>query len=118
VSPLADWPQRLRFDENLAARLVPALADMYPGSAYVGDVGLLGASDLAIWQYARENELVLVSKDEDFHRYSVLFGPPPKVIWIGLGNCSTADAIRLLRGRRGEIEAFLQHDEAGFLALA
>ena len=106
------------FDENLAARLVTALADLYPGSVHVGDVGLLGASDLAIWQYARENGLVLISKDEDFHRLSILFGPPPKVVWVRLGNCSTEDVIQLLRQRRGEIEAFLQHEEAGFLALA
>jgi hypothetical protein len=26
------------FDENLAVRLVAALADQYPGSAHVGDV--------------------------------------------------------------------------------
>jgi predicted nuclease of predicted toxin-antitoxin system len=118
VSPLADRPKGLLFDENLGARVSVALADIHPGSVHVADVGLLGASDLAIWQHARDNELAVVSKDEDFHRMSVLFGPPPKVIWVRLGNCSTDDVIRLLRDRRDEIEAFLQHDEAGFLALA
>jgi len=49
---------------------------------------------------------------------SVLFGPPPKVIWVRLGNCSTDDVIRLLRDSGDAIEAFLQHEEAGFLALA
>lgn len=94
------------------------LADVYPGSIHVCDVGLLGASDLVLWQHARENDLVLVSKDEDFHRFSVLFGPPPKVIWVRLRNCATEDIIRLLRVRRGEIETFLRDREAGFLALA
>ena len=94
------------------------LANVYPRSIHVGDVDLLGASDLAIWQHAREKGLILVSKDEDFHRLSVLHGPPPKVIWVRLGNCSTEDVIRLLRERRGEVQAFLQHEEAGFLALA
>ena len=116
--PLADGPRRLLFDENLAAQLVVSLADAYPGSIHVGHAGLLGASDLAIWQHARQDELVIVSKDEDFHRLSVMFGPPPKVIWVRLGNCSTDDVIRLLRDRREEIEAFLQHEEAGFLSLA
>jgi predicted nuclease of predicted toxin-antitoxin system len=105
-------------DENLAHRLVAALADVYPGSAHVGDVGLLGASDLAIWQYAGENGFVLVSKDEDFHRLSVFLGPPPKVIWLRLGNCSTEDVIRLLRDKRSDIDAFLRHEEAAFLALS
>jgi predicted nuclease of predicted toxin-antitoxin system len=102
----------------LAARLVPALARIYPASVHVSDVGLLGASDLAIWEHARENGLVLVSKDEDFHRLSVLFGPPPKVIWIRLGNCTTEDIVRLLHQHRSEVDAFLKHQDAGFLALA
>ena len=104
-------------DENLAARVAVELADIYPGSVHVRDVGLRGAPDLAIWQHALDHGLVLVTKDEDFHRLSVLFGPPPKVIWVRLGNCSTEDVIRLLRLHRSEIEAFLDHEEAGFLAL-
>jgi predicted nuclease of predicted toxin-antitoxin system len=32
-----------------------------------------------------------VSKDTDFHQRSFLFGGPPKVVWIRLGNCSTED---------------------------
>jgi predicted nuclease of predicted toxin-antitoxin system len=106
------------FDENLAVRLVAALADLYPGPAHVSDVGLAPASDHVIWTHAREHGFVIVSKDEDFHRLSVLLGPPPKVIWICRGNCSTNDAIRLLRLRHGEIEGFVEHEEAAFLALA
>jgi len=86
----------LLFGENLAARLVQALADLYPGSAHVSDVALAPAPDRAIW-----------TQDEDFHRLSVLHGPPPKVIWVRLGNCSTDDVIRLLQARREEIDAFL-----------
>jgi predicted nuclease of predicted toxin-antitoxin system len=57
---------RLLFDENLAARLVTALAEPYPGSVHVRDAGLAPASDRAIWEYAREHGLVIVSKDEDY----------------------------------------------------
>ena len=78
----------------------------------------MGAPDRAIWRHAQENGLVIISKDEDFHRLSIFFGPPPKVIWIHLGNCSTDDIIRLLKERRSDIAAFLVHQEAGFLALA
>ena len=105
------------FDENLAARLVSLLDDVFPGSAHVGELGLLGASDQEIWQEAGKAGLAIVTKNEDFHRLSVLNGPPPKVIWIGLGNCSTEDVKRLLRDRRSEIEAFMAHEEAAFLAL-
>jgi hypothetical protein len=33
-------------------------------------------------------------------------------------NCSTDDIIRLLRERSAEIERFVDHEEAAFLALA
>jgi predicted nuclease of predicted toxin-antitoxin system len=79
---------------------------------HVSDVALAPAPDRTIWAHAREHGLVIVSKDEDFHRFSVLHGPPPKVIWIRLGNCSTDDVIRLLRMRREEIEEFIAQEEA------
>ena len=108
----------LIFDENLAARLVGGLADLYPGCCHVAERGLAGGSDRAIWQYARDHGLVIVSKDEDFQQLSVFYGAPPKVIWIGLGNCSTADIIRVLREHRDEIDRFVADGEAAFLALA
>jgi predicted nuclease of predicted toxin-antitoxin system len=107
----------LLFDQNLAARLVADLADLYPGCIHVDDCGLAGCSDRAIWQHAGDHRLVIVSKDEDFQRLSVLYGAPPKVIWIRLGNCSTADIIRLLSERRNEIHRFVADEEATFLAL-
>ncbi|MGD9614169.1 MAG: DUF5615 family PIN-like protein [Alphaproteobacteria bacterium] len=111
-------PIRLLFDENLSARLGVALADIYPGAAHVGELGLAGASDGAICDHARQHGLAIVSKDEDFQRLGILYGPPPKVIWIRLGNCSTDQIIALLRHRRSEIAEFLADDDAAFLALA
>jgi predicted nuclease of predicted toxin-antitoxin system len=108
----------LLFDENLAARLVAEIADLYSDCTHVGALGLAGSSDRTIWEHARDHGLVIVSKDEDFHRLSVLHGAPPKVIWIRLGNCSTADIIRLLRERRNDIDRFVADQEAAFLALA
>ena len=79
---------------------------------------MTASPDRAIWAHARDHGFVIVTRDEDFHRLSVLHGPPPKVIWVRLGNCSTDDVIRLLRVRREEIEEFVAHGEAAFLALA
>jgi predicted nuclease of predicted toxin-antitoxin system len=107
----------LLFDENLAERLVSELSDSFPGSTHVRTEGLSGDTDRSIWEYAAKQGLLLVTKDEDFHRYSVLYGPPPKVIWIRLGNCATADVARLLRFRAAEVEAFANQAELSFLAL-
>ena len=108
---------RLLFDENLSARLVAAVADVYPDSAHVACVGLGGAPDGQVWEYAAAGGFVLVTKDEDFHRLSVLRGPPPKVVSMRLGNCSTADVVRLLHVRAEHIARFVEHEDAAFLAL-
>ncbi len=71
---------RLLFDQNLSFRLVNVLADLYAGSVHVRDVGLEAADDDAVWEYAKANRLVIVSKDSDFHHRSILRGFPPKVI--------------------------------------
>jgi predicted nuclease of predicted toxin-antitoxin system len=93
------------------------LADLYSSSAHLCDVGLGGATDAAVWAYAAEGGFMLVTKDEDFHRLSVLRGYPPKVLWVRLGNCSTADVRHLLRTRFEQIVAFAAHEEAAFLAI-
>ncbi len=52
---------KLLFDENLSFRLVAALADICPESNHVREVGLLGADDLRVWNYAAEHGFLLVS---------------------------------------------------------
>lgn len=109
---------RLLFDENLAARLTDGLRDLYPDSIHVTAVGLAGASDRAIWDHAGTHDLVLITKDEDFHRMSVLLGPPPKVVWIRVGNCRTDDVLRVLRREVGRVRSFVDHPDEGFLILS
>jgi len=72
---------KLLFDQNLSHKLVSRLADIFPDSSHVREVGLKAAEDLVIWEYARNN-LMIVSKDSDFHQRSFLYGFPPKVIWV------------------------------------
>ena len=109
---------KLLFDENVSPRLVAGLSDVFPGSVHVRDVGLARATDAAIWGYARDHDLTIVSKDSDFHQVSFVRGPPPKVIWIRRGNCTTADIEALLRSNRTGILAFGAEADAAFLALS
>ncbi len=99
---------RLLFDQNLSPRLVAALADLYPGSTHVREVNLAYAYDDAVWRYAAEHDLTIVSKDADFHERSFILGAPPKVIWIRLA---------LLRDQHEAIARFEAEAEAAFLAL-
>ena len=109
---------RLLFDENLPPRLVPRLADLYPASVHVRDVGLKNVPDELVWQYAQNNGLVIVSKDSDFHHRSLLFGFPPKVIWLRRGNCTVQEIEAILRDHQAEIEEFEKDTEGAFLVLS
>ena len=88
---------KLLFDQNLSFHLVRRLSDRFPGSSHLRFAGLLEADDDIIWAHAAEHEFVIVSKDSDFHDLAVRNGHPPKVVWLRVGNCSTAMVERILR---------------------
>ena len=71
---------RLLFDEQLSEELIVLLHDIFPDSLHVRQLGAGGSPDQQVWQLAREHECVLITKDEDFHRLSVLQSAPPKVV--------------------------------------
>ena len=73
---------RLLFDEPLSEALVDLLTDLFPDSLHVRQLGAGGAADTVVWELAIDRDCLLVTKDEDFHRLSVLRGAPPKVTWI------------------------------------
>ncbi len=107
----------LLFDENLSPRLVDRLADIYPGSVHVSTVGLGSAFDKAVWEYARQNDFMIVTRDADFSEMSLVSGFPPKIIWIRRGNCSTRDIETLLRNSYDAIAALSDDPENGILSL-
>jgi len=108
---------KLLLDENPSDRLVASLADLYPGSEQILTLGLGGAGDDVVWEYARFHGFTIVSKDSDFFDRSVLTGAPPKVIWIRLGNCSTQEVERMLRSKALEMQGFFEDDHETCLRL-
>ena len=87
---------KLLFDENLSPKLPRLLAALYPNSIHVRDCGLKGLPDEDVWDYARTHGFIIVSKDSDFHQRSLLFGAPPKLVWLRFGNCTRDDIVRIL----------------------
>ena len=57
---------KLLFDQNLSPALVERLADVFPQSIHVRDAGLASAPDEAVWRFALEQGLAIVTKDSDF----------------------------------------------------
>jgi uncharacterized protein (DUF433 family)/predicted nuclease of predicted toxin-antitoxin system len=79
---------KLLFDKNLPPpKLVAILSKENPDSKHVARVGLGSESDDEVWEYAKDNGFILVSKGSDFCDKSTLYGHPPKVIWIRRSNC-------------------------------
>ena len=108
---------RLLLDHNLSPRLVERLADLYPGASHVALVGLERATDAEVWAYAGAHGCVIVTKDSDFNDAAVVWGGPPKVVWLRLGNCTTDDVERVLRRGYVALLEFVADPAAGVLAL-
>lgn len=108
---------QLLFDEQLSEALVRKLADVFPNALHVRLLNRGGAPDPDVWELAREHRCILVTKDGDFHRLSLLHGAPPKVVWLRIGNCSTADIAQLLTKHAEDVRAFDAQSEATVLEL-
>ena len=114
----ATYPYELLFDENLSPKLPNRLSDLFPNSLHVRDVDMKATIDPIVWDYAKDSDLMIVSKDADMHDLSLVFGNPPKVIWLRLGNCSTLQVENLLRREFKAIKLFYENKTLSLLALS
>jgi predicted nuclease of predicted toxin-antitoxin system len=89
---------KLLFDANLSPKLVGRLAELFPDSVHVFEIGLgRTTSDEAIWEYAKSEGFTVVTADSDFLGLAARFGSPPKVVRLENCNYKTAIVAELLR---------------------
>ena len=104
---------KLLLDENLSRRIVPFLENEYPASTQVTLIGMEQASDREVWEYAKTQDFVIVTHDSDFYELSLLYGQPPKVIWLKSGNQTKASTVNILKNNLNSItKALLDNDKA------
>lgn len=108
---------KLLFDHNFSPKLIKRLADVYPLSQHVSEVGMADALDKVVWNYARQHDFIIVTKDADFNEYQLIAGFPPKVIWIRRGNCSTNTIETILRQNLEAVETLTEDAQTGLLVL-
>lgn len=108
---------KLLLDENLSDRIIHRIIDLYPDSEHVKTLGLVNTDDLMIWEYAKANGFVIVSKDSDFHQRSLLYGHPPKFIYLRVGNCPTSKITQILRDNLNTIIQFESSGTESLLVL-
>ncbi len=108
---------KLLFDQNLSPKLIRRLASLYPNSDHLDFLGLGTAEDALVWEHARSNGFIVVTRDADFADLSVLRGFPPKVVWLRRGNCSTNKIEEILREHNSDIEDLAADMTSGILTL-
>lgn len=97
---------KLLFDENLSPRLPNLLAREFPESRHVRDCGLRGKADRELWEFARDEGFVIISKDSDFLQQILIHGAPPKLVWLRIGNCTRDELLRLILSKQADIRKF------------
>jgi len=108
----------LLLDANLSWRSVTILKTHFDGCLHVDDTGLaIPAKDTEIWNYAKKQEMLIVTNDEDFWHLSILNGFPPKVVLLRTGNQSRKFIEQILINAKTQIKAFLESSEYGILEL-
>ncbi len=108
---------KLLFDENISAKLVTILATDFPNSSHIETIKMQGKTDTVIWNYAKQNSFIIVSKDNDFRQRAFVHGAPPKVIWLDVGNNGTNEIAKLIKYHRQKIVSFNKIPEESLLVL-
>jgi len=98
---------KLLLDENLSRRIVPFLQTAFSGFSQVALLGQESARDSEIWQHAKTNGFVIVSRDSDFQERSLVAGHPPQVVWLKIPNRSKTVVLNILLDHHTEIEQAL-----------
>jgi predicted nuclease of predicted toxin-antitoxin system len=94
-------------DANLPPRLCDWLRQRGHSASHLIERNALRTPDKTIWQWAAAQQQVLLTKDTDFYERSLLYGKPPQVLLVSVGNCSNDDLFGILATSWLRVEAEL-----------
>jgi predicted nuclease of predicted toxin-antitoxin system len=101
------------FDQNISHKILAMLPEQFSDSSTVKKEGLINSTDREIWEFAKENNYIIVTQDSDFNDLNLLLGFPPKIIWIRTGNLRTKAILDILKTHLFDIEKFISDAEHG-----
>jgi predicted nuclease of predicted toxin-antitoxin system len=88
----------LLIDQNLPRRAVLVFEEIGLVAVHVTSIKLAGMPDKAIWRYAADKNLVIVTKDIDFTQIRDLtLKRPVRVVRLGVGNTTNQTLFPWLR---------------------
>lgn len=108
----------LLLDANISWRLKKLIENHFAKIIHADDLPFKQpVTDLQIWNYAKENDCIIVTNDEDYFNLSVLYSFPPKIILLKTGNQKTLQVSSLLIKHYSDFEALIKSDEYGVLEI-
>ncbi len=108
---------KLLLDQNISYRLVKKIELLFPGTEQVKKVGLENKDDKEIWDFAKREGFTIVTFDSDFYDFSLLYGQPPKLLWIKTGNTTTSNLQIILTSKSTQIQHFINESELNCLEI-
>ena len=99
-------------DAQLPPSLAPWITDTFQVKAYsVSYLGLREATDEQIFMAARQADAIVITKDTDFTYLLDRFGPPPRILWVTIGNTSKSNMKSIFEGQLLNIIDLFQKGE-------
>ena len=83
-------------DQQLPPALVAFIHSQGHQAQHVRELGMKESDDRTIWRHAAANQMIMVSKDEDFYFLATTPGNTVKLLWVRIGNCRTKTLIESL----------------------
>ncbi|MEP6466336.1 MAG: DUF5615 family PIN-like protein [Parafilimonas sp.] len=105
-------------DANISWRLAAKLKPHFEECFHADNIDLsVPAKDIEIWNYALDNNCIIVTNDEDFLNLLNIKGFPPKIVLLKTGNQSNSYIETLLIKHKQEILSLYTSREYGVLEL-
>jgi predicted nuclease of predicted toxin-antitoxin system len=109
---------KILIDQNISFRLLQRIDHVFPEATHVKNLNLINADDFSIFIYARRHGFqAVLTQDEDFSNLLLEHANPPKVIWLRVGNSSTAHLASAVLRHAEVIQNFLDNPEQDCLEI-
>ncbi len=108
---------KLLFDQNISHRIINQLSDILPESRQIRQLGIENHSDKVIWNFAKANDYTIVTFDADFYDFSIIWGHPPKIVWLRSYNQTTTQIETIIREHPTDIQEFLFNEDLACLEI-
>ncbi len=96
-------------DAQLPLALARFLTANGEDALHVLDVKMMESSDSEIWDLAMREEMVIITKDEDFQVRASVTQHHPVIIWVRIGNCSKKTLLDFFEKRWREMKIELDN---------